>query len=153
MTQHLENLYTLDLSFCTKLTAGAIVTLLEVRGGSLSELRLQGCHNLTVGNTVDFRRPVTDHGAAGRAIVHALRSHGGSCCLSALDVRDCGGQPPRGAAYPANDPFCIEMADMGFRQRVPGYFDRPACWNDRIQQRLVDQLGNETPYSAVPTPS
>ena len=140
--RHLEKLYTLDLSFCTKVNASAIVSLLEMRGGSLSELRLQGCRNLTIGNTVDFRRqlPVAEYGAAGRAIVNALRSHGGSCCLSALDVRDCGGQPQKGAEYKANDMFVIGMAEMSFRQSVPGYFVRPARWNGRIERRLVDQL-------------
>ena len=144
----LEDLYTLDLSFCTKLSAHAIASLLELRGGSLSELRLQGCYSLTIGGAVDHRRPpgLDPPGAAGRAIVNALRSHGPSCCLSALDVRDCGGQPPRGTPYPTHDPFFIGMTDMGFRQRVAGYFDRPACWNNYIERRLVHQLRSETQH-------
>lgn len=149
ITHHLENLHSLDLSFCTQVSHTAILSLLQLRGDSLSELRLQGCRNIAIGNTVDYRGhiPTADYGVAGCTIVDVLRSHGVSCCLASLDVRGCGGQPRKGAEYEANDPFVMKMAEMGFRQRVPGYFDRPARWNTRSKRRLVDELARETPLS------
>ena len=159
MARRLENLYSLDLSFCTKVTPTGIVNLLETRGNSLAELRLQSCRNLSIGNAQEMRprrhrhggpAAVADPGSAGRAIVKALQSLGesSSCCLSALDVRDCSGQPP-GGLYSAGDPFVVGLAELGFQQRVAGYFDRPARWDAQIERRLVEQLLSETPHTEV----
>lgn len=140
----LENLYALDLSFCTKVSSVSIQSLLEIRGGSLAELRLQSCRNLAIGHARDFRGPRdSETGSTGRIIVNALRSRTASCCLSALDVRDCGGQPRDGVAYDVDDPFVRSMIQLGYQQRVPGFFHRPACWNPQVERRLVDQLLSE----------
>lgn len=147
IARQLENLYTLDLSFCTKVSPAAIQSLLEIRNESLAELRLQSCRNLSIGNTRDFRvrrGNEIEAGSTGRIIVNVLQSRGDLCCLSALDVRDCGGQPRDGAAYHGDDPFVRAMSTMDFQQRVPGFFNRPARWNPQIETRLVDQLLSET---------
>lgn len=146
----LENLYTLDLSFCTRVSSAAIVFLLETRGQSLAELRLQSCRNLDIGAAPDFRRRInaSEAGSAGRGIVDAIQSHGIACSLSSLDVRDCGGQPPDGAPYKENDPFVTRMIDAGFQQRVAGYFGRPARWNAQIERRLVGQFLKDTPCAS-----
>ena len=142
IARQLENLITLDLSFCTKVSPAAIQSLLEVRGGTLTELRLQACENLSIGSTQDIHDTIhaADIGSTGRIIVGALKSLGGRCCLSALDVRDCGGQPRGGAEYSSDDPFVSGMTQIGFQQRAPGFFRRPARWNSQIERLLVDRL-------------
>jgi hypothetical protein len=148
ITNYLENLYTLDLSFCTKVSASAILFLLETRRSFLAELRLHSCRNLMIGSQLGLH-PRNDEGGAGGVagimILNALRSHCETSSLSALDVRGCGGQPSVSVAFPDNDPFVVGMSSMGFEQHVPGYFVRPACWNSQIERRLVDQYLNETP--------
>lgn len=144
IARHLESLYTLDLSFCTKIHASAIYSLLEIRGGTLAELRLQSCHNLDIGFAPDGTEPngtpAAEAADAGGMILKALALHGDTCCLSALDVRGCGGQPNGGAQYRVNDPFVISMARIGFQQPSPGYFVRPARWNAEIERHLVGQF-------------
>jgi hypothetical protein len=130
LSHQLTGLYSLDLSFCTRLSSSAIVELLHVRAHSLVELRLQSCKNFSIGSYKDLRRPHVDPGSSGRAIVTVLQTLGPTSCLSALDVRDCGGQStsttPRQSqgGYLPDDPFVQTMNDLGFQQRVFGYFAR-----------------------------
>lgn len=139
ITRHLGNLYTFDLSFCTKISPDAVSSLLEIRGRTLAELRLYSCHNLSIGIPLDGSEPNGAH--VGNVILNALRSHGDACCMSALDVRGCGGQPNNGVdEYRIDDPFVVGLTEMGFQQRVPGYFVRSARWNTQIEQRLIRQF-------------
>lgn len=143
ITQRVSHLYSLDLSFCTKLTVSALVSLLEIRGHSLAELRLLGCRNLDIArdpNGPPAPRGQNVGGYAGRLMLAALRSHDGRCCLSVLDVRDCAGQPSMTTDYPINDPFVVGMAALQFEQTVPGFFARPARWNRDVERHLVKQI-------------
>jgi len=151
----MQDLYSLDLSFCTKITATALFNLLEIRGDSLAELRIQSCRKLDIArdpNTPPVR-PGGDQneaGSAGRQILSGLRAHGGESCLSVLDVRHCGGQPGPQDAFPESDPFVQGMVALGFEQKVPGYFARPARWNSEVERRLVEQLISQSATQAAP---
>lgn len=126
LSQWLQFLYSLDLGFCTRLSAKAITDLLELRADSLGELRLQSCRNLSIGSHKDKRRPGIEPGSTGRAVVVTLQKLASRSRLSALDVRDCGGQPTnsQGGYMPDEDLFVQGMLDVGFQQRVSGYFER-----------------------------
>lgn len=130
----MQNLYALDLSFCTKVTAAAIVFLLEARGDSLAELRLLSCQSLAIGQE-------NAGGQAGCQVVNALKAS--ECALSVLDVRLCGGQPSLSQPYVDIDPFVQGMKSLGFTQKVAGFFSRPARWNMSIRRRLVEQLATD----------
>jgi hypothetical protein len=143
IAQSMTDLYSLDLSFCTKVTISALVSLLEIRGRSLAELRLQACCQFEIAR--DPNGPIVRRGAqydggySGRQILAALRSHDRQCCLSVLDVRMCTGQPSMTTGYPDHDPFVREMAKLSFEQNVPGVFVRPARWNPHVE-RLLGKL-------------
>jgi hypothetical protein len=159
IAQGMPHLYSLDLGFCTKVTVAALVSLIEIRGHCLAELRLQACRNLDicadpygrvptittapsrgVGRSVQYAG-----GYAGRQLLAALRLREDSCSLSVLDVRQCGGQPSLTVGYRESDPFVAGMATLSFEQRAPGFFVRPARWNPNIEQRLVNFFGSITP--------
>lgn len=133
----MRDLYSLDLSFCTRVTASALFNLLEVRGNTLAELRLQSCRKLDI--TQDTIGLGGD-GNAGRMILNALLSHGREGCVSVMDLRHCGGHPSASEGYPASEPFVRGMIGLGFEQKVPGYFERPARWNPKVERHLVDQF-------------
>jgi hypothetical protein len=147
------NLYTLDLSFCTRVTAASIFHLLEIRHDCLSELRLKSCSKLEIARDPQGPPATTrgggannhnNHiagGSAGRLIVNGIRRYHGACdhCLCVLDVRECGGQPSVTEPYLDNDPFVTGMKNLQFEQRVPGFFSRPARWST-VQSHLVDQF-------------
>jgi hypothetical protein len=142
------HLYSLDLSFCTRVTAASIFNLLEIRHDCLSELRLKSCTQLEMArDPYGPQQPQqggganttpTTGGSAGRLILNAVRSHPDHC-LCVLDVRECGGQPNVANAYPENDPFVTGMKNLQFEQQVPGFFSRPARWST-VQRQLVEQL-------------
>lgn len=48
ITESMQNIYSLDLSFCTRISISSIFNLLEIRSDTLSELRLQNCHQLSI---------------------------------------------------------------------------------------------------------
>ena len=143
----MKELYSLDLSFCTKLSAVAISHLLLARGDSLAELRLQSCRQLvfTLGpsHVLGQRRGRENEGGlAGRQILDALQSLGQEGCLSVLDIRNCGGQTGPNDFYPANDPFVHGLTCLEFEQNVPGFFSRSARWNLTIEHRLMEQFSS-----------
>lgn len=146
IAQSMPNLYSIDLSFCTNITISALVRILEIRGRSLSELRLQACRNLEIALDMHAFGPrAHNHGGyAGRQILAALRSHADRCCLSILDVRQCGGQPSMRDAYRETDPFVVGMAALSFEQKVPGFFGRPAQWNPEIKRNLINFIWSST---------
>jgi hypothetical protein len=134
---NLRDLFSLDLTFCNKLTAEGIYRLLDELRDSLVELRLKSCRSLQIGTPQhevinEQRRMIgqqrnNNHDHAGHWILNALRrpphcktDH--SLCL--LDVRECGGQPATALPYPENDPFVKGMSALNFEQRVPGFFRR-----------------------------
>jgi len=146
----MPDLYSLDLSFCTKVTISALFGLLELRGRSLAELRLQGCNQLEVAldpNAPDTarhhsrRQPSSEQGGyAGRQLLCVLRSHRSHCALSILDVRQCMGQPSLDRGYPDSDSFVQGMAALHFEQKAPGLFSRPARCSPELVERLVRQF-------------
>ena len=142
----MKELYSLDLGFCTKVTANSICNLIQVRGDSLSELHLQRCRSLDFAREPYDPSSVARHGhndfeggVAGQMVLSALKSHGDGCCLSVLDIQYCGGSR-EGEGYPEDDPFVQGISSLGFTQAFPGYFSRPARWNLKIQRRLVQQF-------------
>mmetsp|Transcript_29158 Transcript_29158/g.29584 ORF Transcript_29158/g.29584 Transcript_29158/m.29584 type:complete len:158 (+) Transcript_29158:892-1365(+) len=128
---NLRDLFSLDLTFCSKLTATGIYRLLDELRDSLVELKLKSCRTLQIGqhDDNDRRRMIgrqrnNDH--AGHWILNALRRRphcntDHTLCL--LDVRECGGQPGT-LPYLDNDPFVKGMLALTFEQRVPGFFRR-----------------------------
>lgn len=141
LAQGMRDLYSLDLTFCSRVTSASISDLLRARHSSLSELRLRSCTTLDIGTADNRRRRnLVDPGSDGRVIVEALNATGTGCCLSLLDVRQCGGQPGRTGFYADHDPFVGGMKSLGFEQRVAGYFGRAARWNQAIETRLVQQF-------------
>jgi hypothetical protein len=134
---NLQTLYSLDLSFCTRVTVDALFNLLEVRGKTLAELRIQSCRKLDIARDPNG---LDGDGSAGRLILNALRSPSNESCLSVLDLRSCGGQPDPNKCYADNDPFVQGMASLQFEQKAPGYFARPARWNSEVERQLVEQF-------------
>ena len=132
---NIQELVSLDLSFCSKVTATGIYRLLDELRNSLVELRLK--HSLSISSrTFDEDGRRRNHGQqsnngsnnhAGHWILNALRrrphsSIDHSLCL--LDVRGCGGQPGRDIPYSDEDPFVKGMSALRFEQKVPGFFSR-----------------------------
>ena len=157
----LQNLYTLDLSFCTKLTVESLFLLLKVRSDSLSELRLQNCRQLTIGmqfRDTGTRRGVEKvQGSDGQLLANAIRSHHPNHCLSVLDVRGCfspnsiyrniiGNHPDMEQPYWQTDPFVMALKELDFEQRVPGFFSRQPRWST-VQQQLLEQMSSLSAYS------
>lgn len=157
------NLYSLDLSFCTKLTRSSICNLLESRRETLSELRLQECRQLEIVHDAEGyemgrgRQGHISQGARdGQAILKSLKSPIGSYLrntsaaqesnLSILDIRSCGGQPSTDSIYPHSDPFVRGMLSLNFEQRTPGFFARPARWNAIVQCHLLQQLDSQNQW-------
>lgn len=107
MAQGLKNLYSLDVSFCTKFSDEAIGFLLLSLPG-LSELHMFSCHQLT---SEGIERWWKD----GICL-------SGDCCLSIVDLRQC--------VEPKTLPF-LTAKFRGFRsfnEFVPNYFTRDARW-------------------------
>jgi hypothetical protein len=138
----LKMLYSLDLSFCTKVTVASICTLLDLRRETLSELRLQECRQLLIArdpedNVEEYHRrgqeqvlgPRPDRD--GQLILRSLRSPSSS--LSMLDLRCCGGQRNINVAYLESENVVRGMMRLNFQQKTPGFFARPAQWNASIQ--------------------
>ena len=136
ITNSMQKIYSLDLSFCTRITAASISNLLEIRIGTLSELRLQSCVQLDIAVNPQSQ---TNQGLDGMSILNAIQSLGDSC-LCIIDLRNCGGQPSPNENYLESDPFVQGMLSLQFEQIVPGFFSRKARWNPSIQGRLMDEL-------------
>jgi hypothetical protein len=143
---NLQKLYSLDLSFCTRVTVDALFNLLEVRGKTLAELRIQSCRKLDIARDPNG---LGGDGSAGRLLLNALRSPGNECCLSVLDLRNCGGQGDLNKGYLDNDPFVQGMVILQFEQKTPGFFARPARWNSEVEHQLVEQFVSSFELSKV----
>lgn len=125
----LPSLYSLDVSFCTKLSINAIAKLLQERSDSLAELRLYSCRqlNLEGGNT----------GAVmpnGRRLTQALGSVRESSILSILDLRKCDEE----SSLVRDGAFLRDMSNLCFFEELQGFFRRPAAWSDRVIHQLSE---------------
>ena len=134
----LRDLFSLDLTFCSKVTATGIYRLLDELRDSLVELRLKSCRGLQIGvrsEEGNHRRRIpgrqgngtSNRNHAGHWILNALRRRphskiDHSLCL--LDVRGCGGQPGTNLPYTEDDPFAKGLYALQFEQKVPGFFSR-----------------------------
>lgn len=123
------NLYSLDLSFCSRVTPASILELLEIRQDTLVELRLQNCSHLDITRDlrhhIEFTGNFSGVGQAGRRILSSLRSCGNGSKLSMLDLRHCGGYDESSGGYPNEDAFVQGVASLRFKQVIPGVFQRP----------------------------
>ena len=128
ISQMMPVLYSLDLSFCTKLTISGVCRLITACP-SMSELRLYACRQLNIGNVVS-----PSHG--GRQLARALKNSDSS--VSFLDVRECHSQFELPASRP--ETYSKSMLDLGFDETLTGIFIRPARWSDRIGKQLVSNL-------------
>jgi len=134
----LRDLFSLDLTFCSKVTAIGIYRLLDELRESLVELRLKSCRGLQIGRPnkhgdngrrrmVSRQRNNNYSNHAGHWVLNALRRRPHSTVhhtLCLLDVRGCGGQPGHNLPYTEEDPFVKGMSALSFRQIVPGFFSR-----------------------------
>lgn len=138
----MRRLYSLDLSFCSRISAAAIVELLELRHDTLTELRLQNCSQLDISNDPSYHSESNSesqsHGNAGRAILHALHSVGSLSHLSMLDLRNCGKQRSVNDADPCDELFVQGMLMLRFENVVPGFFRRPIRPDQMLYQELLD---------------
>jgi hypothetical protein len=135
---NMNELYSLDLSFCNRITPSSLHDLLRARRDSLAELRLKNCSQLqivSVGGSEE--REVAN---CGSLILDVLRSFP-KCALSVIDLRDCGSNNRTSEVpYPETDPFVVGVKELGFAQKIQGYFSRAARWDTQIQGRLVKQV-------------
>ena len=146
ITSSMLNLYSLDLSFCSRVTSASILELLEIRRDTLVELRLQNCSHLDITQDlrhhVEFRGNFSGEGQVGRRILGSLRSSGNGSTLSMLDLRHCGGHHEPSVGYPSEDAFVQGMTSLRFKQVIPGVFQRPTRANAHIMKNLIDHPFN-----------
>jgi hypothetical protein len=137
IANRMQNLYSLDLSFCTHISSSCIVNLLELRHESLFELRLQHCTQLNIvsQNRTELQRNAGD-GRDGLAIYQVVLSLGKSLALNMLDLRNCATHFGMHELLPINDPFVKGMLGQRFEQQYPGLFVRSATLNATAQLRL-----------------
>jgi hypothetical protein len=165
---NMPNLFSLDLSFCSRLSAAAIVRLLDWRWETLAELvsvDYPFLERFTVSMTftdtifdshhhisLSFQQRLQScnlqlsniHLDTGR--LHS-NSHAGRQILYSLrrhgdgcclSVLDL--RPSLGNAVLAeNDPFVQGMKALSFEQPVQLCFVRPSRWNPQIEQFVVNQ--------------
>jgi hypothetical protein len=123
----LPKLYSLDVSFCTKLTMNAIIKLLQERGDSLAELRLFSCRQLNPEGNTGVGIPT------GRRLTQALGSVRQTTILSILDLRKCDEYP-----LVRDDIFVRDMSSLGFVEELRGFYRRPAVWSDNVIHQLSE---------------
>ena len=118
---HRMRLFSLDASFCTKLTIRGLAQLLTERCTSLAELRLFSCRQLNVEE------------GGGRQLAHALHPVREVSTLSFLDLRECHVEPP----FARDELFLSKMSDeLGFNETLHGLFVKPAVWNREVKRQL-----------------
>ena len=139
ITNAMLDLYSLDLSFCTRISSASILNLLEIRSDTLSELRIKNCSQLNISMNAQSNARNGDANA-GRVILGVLQSNADEGCLYLLDVRSCGGHTDAQGNYPEDDPFVQGMKSLCFEQAVPGFFSRPARCNENVLERLARNL-------------
>ena len=143
------NLYSLDLSFCTKISLNAIVYLIESRMETLAELRLYQCNQIDVTvplHTNNDQLHDITIGGDGRKLAQAIRSGGRNTVLNTLDVRECKGYHRQYVERKDDERFIHTMSLLNFSQKVPGFFNRPARWNQRVKARLERDVRDDSAF-------
>lgn len=137
----MPNLYSLEASHCPKLTVTSIARLLETRGESLAELRLQQCHQLwqsLFNSTMPQRssRAIDDEDgrceAHKQAFLYSLKSHDMRLSLSVLDLRYGPGD-----SRAIDKTFDHQLRLLGFAKYGSGYFHRPAAMSTELAGRHI----------------
>ena len=152
VAQKMTSLYSLDVSFCTKLSVGGVVRLLT-ESKSLAELRLYSCRQLDVegggglpmmnGVGGNHGRNGAGAGNNGRRFVRALKSADmqrelKAGTISFLDLRGCQQHEP----FIRDELFLNGMAALGFAEAMRSLFVRPAGWNKQLKRQLMVNLSN-----------
>lgn len=122
----MTQLYSIDLSFCNRITSSAIQDLVGTLKHGLAEIRLYSCHQIDewgfnqIINTLQSSHPIS---------------------LSVLDVRECGiGSFNFDVVEVEGEPNFVQRLKsppLCFTEPVPCYFFRPAIFIGNKQ----DQLG------------
>jgi hypothetical protein len=150
IAENFGSLHSLDLSFCSGITAYGIYQLLHHQRENLVELRLKSIRNLEIAyqaasnssSSISYPfRHAADSNTIASPRRNDRRNHGGHWILNALrplvhstvdhtlcvlDVRQCGGQPDVRQPYDDRDQFVVGMSKLRFAQAVPGFFTRYA---------------------------
>ncbi|KAL3785885.1 hypothetical protein HJC23_008773 [Cyclotella cryptica] len=134
IASRLIGLYSLDVSFCTKLTVGGLTKLLCERCDSLSELRIFSCRQLNLeGGSITSNGGSARIGiGGGRRLARALASVRQNGILSVLDARACDDQ----ASMARDETFLQVMSDLGFEEELRGFFRRPALSSEAVRRQL-----------------
>jgi hypothetical protein len=137
ISQCMPWLYSLDVSFCTKLTLEGLSQLLIERCNSLSELRLYSCRNLNIEATNNGREagivPVV---SGGLQLVRALQSVRNVSVLSFLDLREC----QQHDSFSRDATMFKAIVELGFRETLHGLFIKQAFWNDEVRKQLATNV-------------
>ena len=131
-------LYSLDVSFCNKLTLGGLSKLLKERCDTLSELRLFSCKqlNLDGGSLTSNERNEAGGIGGGRRLSQVLKSVQHSSILSILDVRGCSDSE----TLVRDELFLQEMSNLHFEEELRGFFRKPAVWSGGVKRQLATTL-------------
>ena len=134
ISEKMPDLYSLDVSFCSRLTTPALRHLIERRGTLLTELRLRSCRGCTTSVDEQQQQP---------QLVGAVRAWGTKSALAVLDVRGCPEELQQG------------WTELGFTEQesAQGFFTRPARWNAELQGRLVKQMRRVFEQSSLVGPN
>ena len=128
IASNMMNIYTLDLTFCTKISSRAITDLIAVRP-NLSEVRLSSC------------RQISEEGAY-TILREASKAFN---CLSILDLQNCFDSDDIDADNEAiNTRISRAFKDVGFTEKVTGFFFRPVVWSSELKDRIEHQILEST---------
>jgi hypothetical protein len=133
LSQYMPWLYSLDVSFCTKLTIEGVSQLLIERCNSLSELRLYSCRSLNIESMDNVGTGGASAVSGGHQLARALQTVRGRSTLSFLDLREC----QQYETYARDAIWIRSMVGLGFNESLRGLFIRPAIWNDDVRKQLV----------------
>ena len=141
ISYRMTGLYTLDVSFCSKLTVKGLAHLLRDRCNSLMELRVYSCRQLNLeggGSAMNDGNNNRRSGVVGgRQLVQALRAVQPDSTLSFLDLRNC---QTRHEPFARDDVFLNGMIDLGFHEALHGLFIRRIQWNEGVKKQIVRGL-------------
>jgi hypothetical protein len=138
ITNGMQDLYSLDLSFCSRISSASILNLLEIRSSTLSELRISNCSQLRISMSDQSNTGTGGNANTGRIILNLLQYSNDA--LSILDVSRCGGLSNADERYSDDDPFVQGMESLQFKQVAPGFFSRPAQCTDSAIERLCSAI-------------
>lgn len=144
ISANMKALYSLDLSFCSKLTATGLsnlLNLLAIRG--LTELRLYNCSQLDLRGIYKLADSLEDKVVDGEV----KRS-----TLSLLDVRK-GRATGGNNLFNSNESVIVDggrrvvyndirkkMKRMKFEEKLQGFLLRPTKWNNEMRERFIENM-------------